>query len=43
MPGPDAPTDRPCRWGRYAELLAYNDRTASIDLENHTAAELPQW
>ena len=29
-------------WGRYAELLAYNDRTASIDLENHTAAEPPQ-
>jgi NitT/TauT family transport system ATP-binding protein len=29
-------------WGRYAELLAYNDRTASIDLENHTAAETPQ-
>src|SRR5215510_10581037 len=29
-------------WGRYAELLAYNDRTASIDLENHTAAESPQ-
>jgi NitT/TauT family transport system ATP-binding protein len=24
-------------WGRYAELLAYNDRTASIDLENHAA------
>src|ERR671922_611007 len=29
-------------WGRYAELLAYNDRTASIDLENHTATEPPQ-
>jgi NitT/TauT family transport system ATP-binding protein len=28
-------------WGRYAELLAYNDRTASIDLENQTAAESP--
>jgi NitT/TauT family transport system ATP-binding protein len=28
-------------WGRYAELLAYNDRTARIDLENHTAAEPP--
>ncbi len=26
-------------WGRYAELFAYNDRTARIDLENHTAAE----
>jgi NitT/TauT family transport system ATP-binding protein len=29
-------------WGRYAELLAYNDRTASIDLEPQTAAEPPQ-
>jgi NitT/TauT family transport system ATP-binding protein len=29
-------------WGRYAELLAYNDRTASIDLENQKAAEPPQ-
>jgi NitT/TauT family transport system ATP-binding protein len=29
-------------WGRYAELLAYNDRTASIDLENPTAAGPPQ-
>jgi NitT/TauT family transport system ATP-binding protein len=29
-------------WGRYAELLAYSDRTASIDLEPQTAAELPQ-
>src|SRR5262245_60860135 len=29
-------------WGRYAEILAYNDRTASIDLENHIAAESPQ-
>jgi NitT/TauT family transport system ATP-binding protein len=28
-------------WGRYAELLAYNDRTASIDLENHTPAGTP--
>jgi NitT/TauT family transport system ATP-binding protein len=28
-------------WGRYAEFLAYNDRTASIDLENQTAAESP--
>ena len=28
-------------WGRYAELLAYNDRTASIDLENHSAAGSP--
>lgn len=27
--------------GRYAELLAYNDRTAGIDLENHTTAEPP--
>jgi NitT/TauT family transport system ATP-binding protein len=25
-------------WGRYAELLAYNDRTASIDLESPGAA-----
>jgi NitT/TauT family transport system ATP-binding protein len=25
-------------WGRYAELLAYNDRTASIDLESPVAA-----
>ena len=25
-------------WGRYAELLAYNDRTASIDLESQAAA-----
>ena len=29
-------------WGRYAELPAYNGRTASIDLENHTAAEPSQ-
>jgi NitT/TauT family transport system ATP-binding protein len=29
-------------WGRYAELLAYNDPTASIDLENHTATQPPQ-
>jgi NitT/TauT family transport system ATP-binding protein len=29
-------------WGRYAELLAYNDRTASIDLEHHAAPELPR-
>jgi NitT/TauT family transport system ATP-binding protein len=28
-------------WGRYAELLAYNDRTARIDLENLTPAEPP--
>jgi NitT/TauT family transport system ATP-binding protein len=29
-------------WGRYAELLAYNDRTASIDLEHRAAVELPR-
>jgi NitT/TauT family transport system ATP-binding protein len=29
-------------WGRYAELLAYNDRTARIDLEPQTDAEPPQ-
>jgi NitT/TauT family transport system ATP-binding protein len=29
-------------WGRYAELLAYNDRTASIDLETQAAAEPPR-
>jgi len=29
-------------WGRYAEILAYNDRTATIDLENPTAAGPPQ-
>jgi NitT/TauT family transport system ATP-binding protein len=28
-------------WGRYAELLAYDDRTASIDLEHPMAAEPP--
>lgn len=44
----DFPADEAARqvevainWGRYAELLAYNDRTASIDLENQTAAESP--
>jgi NitT/TauT family transport system ATP-binding protein len=28
-------------WGRYAELLAYNDRTASIDLENAVVTPPP--
>jgi NitT/TauT family transport system ATP-binding protein len=28
-------------WGRYAELLAYNDRTASIELEHPIAAGPP--
>jgi NitT/TauT family transport system ATP-binding protein len=30
-------------WGRYAELLAYDDRTSSIHLENQTAVEPRQW